>query len=231
MSCQEHVSALIGPPSYPGPRPGPKIPDNTPTSSTSISVDVNDGTINSSTHSDYMESIHTLVESSTTAPTLGTSATGLEIQTSEGKAALTYSASRTDSQIPFVSGSGTSLLSLSSPATAAPALPGTPATLTVGGNAMTANTFAHFNINNQSHRPDGAITASGTMISLTPDQSDVVVGTHTGVSGANLTAGLASGPKTTGAQTFKGTAVGAKDEFCNSSMVMLIVIAILLWLR
>ena len=290
MGYQAPASALV---------PACQNPDNTPTSSTSISIDVNDRTISPSTHSDYMESVHTLVKSPSTAPTLGTSAAGLEIQTSEDKAALTYSASRTisppaigiqtslgfgtqtitansksqnnfdsgrtlssgletssagsefqpfsskttpmnfpntstagaESIIPFISGSDTSLSSLLSPATAAPALPATPATLTIGGNAMTANTFAHFNINNQTHRPDSAITASDTMISLTPDQSDVVVRTHTGVSGANFTADLASGPKTTGAQIFKGTAVGAKDELCNSSMVMLIVIAILLWLR
>ncbi|CAF9905693.1 hypothetical protein IMSHALPRED_003932 [Imshaugia aleurites] len=331
---------------------GPRLADDTPTSSTSISVDVSGGTINPSTHSDYLEAVHTLVESSSTAPTLGTNASELEIQTSEGKAALTYSASRTisppaiktqtglgfgtqtftassksqniidsgrtlsseletfgagsefqpfsskttpmngpssstagaesirlpaasvvsqtvesndrnryilgngetitlgsttmlgssisttipglrtsGSQIPFVSGSDISLLSLLSPATAAPAVPGTPTTLTTGGNAITANTFAYSNINNQTQRLDGATTASGATICLTPDQSDVVVGTHTGVSGANFTSGFASVPKTTSAHTFEGTAVGASDQLCNSSTVMMIAIAILLWLR
>ena len=131
-------------------------------------------------------------------------------------------------QTPLISGSSTSQ---TLPATVTPALSELSTILTDGGNAVTSKKFGHFSINDQTLTPGVAITASGTLISLTPYQSNTVVGTQTASLGANFTGGIASVPKATGAQTFKGDALGARGDLCNSSTVMLVGIAILLWLR
>lgn len=323
--------------------------DDTPASSTSISVKVGGGTINPNAHSHSLEPVRTFAESSSTAPTPGINTSTLDLQNPEGKATLPYSASSTISPLaienqlglkpgtetitassksqiifdysqtlysgsetpsatsavqplsskttpangpsistgdtkatgpptlaigsptvepietnrsilgngqalntgstntlgssistktlgtqipgypnPLVSASSTSQISH---AAVTPALPEIPTTPADGGNALTTNSLGHSSIGNHILLPGSAVTASGTMISLTPNQSDVVVGTHTGGLGTNFTGGLASGPKATGAQTFKGDALGMRNDLCGSSMVMLVGISILLWLR
>ena len=96
---------------------------------------------------------------------------------------------------------------------------------------MTADSLGHYNINDQTPRPGGAITISGSIMSLTPNKSDILVATHTGNLGANFSTGFASGPKVTGVRTFEGNALGARHGLCSSSMLTLIGIAILLWFQ
>ena len=95
---------------------------------------------------------------------------------------------------------------------------------------MTANILGPYDNNGQTLAPAGAVTVSGTMISLAPGGSDVAVGAGTKALSANNTAGFVSGPNTTGVQSFEGSALGGKDGLWSSSMVVLVGVAVLLWL-
>lgn len=102
--------------------------------------------------------------------------------------------------------------------------------LTLGTQTLTSNSLGQYNIDGQTLTPGGAITISGTMISLASDENDVVVGTKTEALGPYITAGLHSGSNWTEVQQFQGRAVGARDVLRSSSMVVLVGFAVLLLL-
>ncbi len=83
--------------------------------------------------------------------------------------------------------------------------------LAMSGRSMTANSLSQFSIDGQALTPGGTIILSGTMVSLAPDKSNFVVGTRTQALIGNITSGSVSIPGATGVQTFKGSALGAKD--------------------
>ncbi|CAD6575209.1 MAG: hypothetical protein ASARMPREDX12_007148 [Alectoria sarmentosa] len=132
-----------------------------------------------------------------------------------------------DIQTLLVPGSSASLLPHAS---ATPAISQIPLPLTINGQTMTANSLGQYNKSGQTLTSGGMITVSGTIISIAPHASDVVVGTSTKALTANITAAFSSGPKLTGGQTFQGSTLGARDGLWSSSVVVLVGIAVLLWL-
>ena len=114
--------------------------------------------------------------------------------------------------------------------TATPSIPNQPSPFTISGQTVTANSLSQYAIDNQTLTPGGAITVSGTKISLAPNASDLIVGTSTKASGPSATAKLSPGPKGTEVQQFTGYALGARDGLWSSSMMMLVSFVLLLWL-
>lgn len=102
--------------------------------------------------------------------------------------------------------------------------------LTLGTQSLTSNSLGQYNIDGQTLTPGGAITVSGTTISLAPDGSDVVVGTKTEGLGPYITAGFRSGSNGTEAPEFQGRALGARDDLRSLLMVVLVGFTVLLWL-
>ena len=103
----------------------------------------------------------------------------------------------------------------------------------MSGRSKTANSLGQFSVDGRTLTPGGTIIVSGTMVSLAPDKSDFVVGTRTEALIGNATSGSLSIPGATGAldvQTFKGSALGAKDGLWGSSMVVLAGVVLLYWL-
>lgn len=99
--------------------------------------------------------------------------------------------------------------------------------LTLGSQTLTSNSLGQYNIDGQTLTPGGAITVSGTMLSLAPNGSDVVVGTKTEALGPYITAGLRSGSKGTEVQDSQGRAVGTRDGLRSPLMVVLVGFALL----
>ena len=66
--------------------------------------------------------------------------------------------------------------------------------LMLGTQTFTSDSLGQYSIDGQTLAPSNAITISGTMISLAPDGSDVVIGTKTEALGAYSNGGLRSGP-------------------------------------
>ena len=116
----------------------------------------------------------------------------------------------------------------SSDITTAPALPQTPAFLTIGGNTIIANSLDQYNVGGQTLSPGAVITVSGTTISLAPGASDVIVGTSTEALRPHATAGFSSSPNGTKVQMFRGSAPGVRNELWGSAVLIWVGIAILL---
>ena len=114
--------------------------------------------------------------------------------------------------------------------TATPSISNQPSTLTISGQTVTANSLGQYSIDNQILTPGGAITVSGTKISLAPNASDLIIGTSMEALGPSVSAYLGPGPKGTEVQQFTGYALGARDGLWSSSMMLLVSFVLLLWL-
>lgn len=105
-----------------------------------------------------------------------------------------------------------------------------PPALTINAQTVTADSLSHYLLDSQTLTRGGAITVSGTTISLAPNASDVVVGTRTEALRPSFTAGSGSGANGTEVQKFNGDALGARDGLWGSSLMLLVSFFVLLWL-
>ena len=175
-------------------------------------------------------------------PASGTHSTPVDASTalpSSSPAALSTStiASSNPNTLPIHPSSSTHSIPVGTPtpspvsiATASPRLPNTSPTLPFGKQTLTANSQGQYNVDGQTLVPGGAITVSGTAISLASDASDVVIGTSTEALGPRLTAGVSSGANGSNVQIFKGDAPGVRDGLWSSSVAMMVGVTVLLWL-
>lgn len=98
-------------------------------------------------------------------------------------------------------------------------------TVTVGSQTITANLAFQYMVNGQTLVPGGsAINANGTLVSLAPGASDVVVGSSTGSLGNVVVSGWVgvsyggqpttsvTASMTTGTETFTGGAAGMDQK-------------------
>jgi len=115
-----------------------------------------------------------------------------------------------------------------------------PPPLTIGAQIVTANSLNQYIVGGQTLTPGGVITVSGTRVSLSADETAVVVGSSTeglggyiiggfGGSGGN---GSNSGGNGTGTQGFKGGAIksGQKLSLWTEGTLMGIGIAVVVFL-
>ncbi|KAL6721364.1 hypothetical protein ACLMJK_000467 [Lecanora helva] len=107
----------------------------------------------------------------------------------------------------------------------------TPPPLTLGTQTITPDTQGRYIIGNQTLTPGGAVTVSGTSISLGPQGTDVVVGTSTEGLGGIIMGGFGggNGSATTGVVGFTGGAKG-KVMLCVEGILMVVGVGVVLGL-
>ena len=105
-----------------------------------------------------------------------------------------------------------------------------PPALTINAQTVTADSLGHYLLDSQTLTRGGAITVSGTTISLAPHASDLVAGTSTEALHPSITAGSGAGASGTEVQKFSGGALGARDGMWGSSLMLLVSFFVLLWL-
>ena len=107
----------------------------------------------------------------------------------------------------------------------------TPPLLTVGSQTITANSQHQYVIDGQTLTPGGIVTVFGTRISLSPDETAVVVGTSTEDLGRTPAAATGSKPdKTQGSMTSNGSAADRHRECWLEALVFIIGLGVVVWL-
>ena len=105
-----------------------------------------------------------------------------------------------------------------------------PSPLTISGQTVAANNLGQYFIDDQTLTPGGAITVSGSKISLAPNASELIIGTSTEALAPSTTPSLGPGSNGMEVQKFTGNALGARDGRWGSSMMLVVWFLLLLWI-
>ena len=107
----------------------------------------------------------------------------------------------------------------------------TPPPLTIDGQTITANPQSQYVIDGQTLTPGGVVTVSGTRISLSPDETAVVVGTSMQDLGKSSAVQTESGSgKAPGTTTSNSSAANLHRECWLEALVFLIGSGMVIWL-